>query len=95
MKGEGLDRLERAIGGILRGGVALSASSLALGLVLKAFGVARSTWILNAGLVLLMLIPVTRILVSFVDALYRRDRWLAIATAIVTGVLTWQLLKVI
>ena len=95
MKREGLDRLERAIGGILRAGVALSASALAIGLLLKAAGVAEPTPILNAGLVLLMLIPVTRILVSFVDALYRRDTLLAIATAIVSAVLTWQLLKVI
>ncbi len=95
MKRDGLDRLERAIGGILRAGVALSASALALGLVLELLGVADATRILNAGLVLLMLIPVTRILVSFVDALYRRDRLLAVATAIVSAVLTWQLLKVL
>ncbi len=95
MKRDGLDRLERAIGGILRAGVALSASALTLGLVLELLGVADATRILNAGLVLLMLIPVTRILVSFVDALYRRDRLLAVATAIVSAVLTWQLLKVL
>lgn len=95
MTREGLNRLEHAIGAILRVGLVLSATSLALGLVLKALGVAEATLLLNAGLVLLMLIPVTRILVSFVDAIYRRDTWLAIATAIVSAVLTWQLLKVI
>ena len=85
-----LGRLERVIGAILRGGVAISAVLMVTGLVLTAIGSTHAGLVLNAGLVLLMMIPTARIIVSFVDAALRRDALLAVATAIVIGVIAWQ-----
>ncbi len=87
-----MDRLERTIGGIMRVGVVLSAVVLASGLVLLALGRPLGTRVLNVGLVLLMLIPASRILVSLVDAILRRDRLLVLATAVVSGIIVWQVL---
>ena len=78
-----LGRLERVIGAILRGGVAISAVLMVTGLVLTAIGSTHAGLVLNAGLVLLMMIPTARIVVSFVDAALRRDALLAVATAAV------------
>jgi uncharacterized membrane protein len=86
-----LQRLESVIGTIMRAGVWLSALAFVAGLVLLAFGYPQATRVLNGGLVLLMAIPAARILVSFGDALARRDRLLAVSTAIVFFVLLWQI----
>lgn len=85
-------RLERLITGVMRGGVALSSSVLLVGLVLAAAGAAAAPPVLNAGLVLLMLIPATRIVVSLVDAAVRRDLLLAGATLFVSVLLAGQIL---
>ena len=58
-------------GAILRGGVAISAVLMVTGLVLTAIGSTHAGLVLNAGLVLLMMIPTARIIVSFVDATFR------------------------
>jgi uncharacterized membrane protein len=77
--------------------VAVSAAALALGLASAAGGIAAGDAIMRGGLVLLMAIPVTRIAASFVDAVRRRDRLLAGATAFVlvvmalTVVYSWRL----
>ncbi|MBP6715948.1 MAG: DUF1634 domain-containing protein [Acidobacteria bacterium] len=84
-------RLERVITGLMRGGVALSSSVLLVGLVLAAAGMTSAVPVLNVGLVLLMLIPATRILVSLVDAAVRRDLLLAGATLFVTVLLAGQI----
>lgn len=86
-----LRRLESVITGIMRGGVALSATALIVGLVMAAIGHPAATATLKAGLVLLMLIPGARILASFGDAIVRKDRLLAGATAVVAIVLLWQI----
>jgi uncharacterized membrane protein len=87
-----LNRIEHVIGAILRAGVALSAAALIAGLVMTYAGSPLAPHLLNGGLVLLMMIPTSRILASLVDAIYRRDRLLAFATAIVSGVIAWQVI---
>jgi uncharacterized membrane protein len=92
-----LSRLEHQIGRLLRVGVAVSAAALALGLVCAVGGIDAGDEIMRGGLVLLMAIPVTRIVTSFVDAVRRGDRLLAGATAFVlvvmalTVVYSWRL----
>jgi uncharacterized membrane protein len=92
-----LSRLEHQIGRLLRLGVALSATALALGLMCAVTGIGAGDAIMRGGLVLLMAIPITRIAASFVDAVRRGDRLLAGATAFVlvvmalTVVYSWRL----
>ena len=88
-----LRRLESVIGGIMRAGVALSATALIIGLVLAAIAHPFAPTALKAGLILLMMIPGARILASFGDAIVRRDSLLAVATAVVVAVLLWQILN--
>lgn len=88
------DRLERLITGVMRGGVAVSSTMLAAGLALACAGAPVATAVLNAGLIVLMLIPATRIVVSLVDAAVRNDGLLACATLFVTMLLTLQILGV-
>ncbi len=85
-----LQRLERLVSVIMRGGVALSAMALIAGLALAAVGHSFAPTALKTGLVLLMIIPAARIVASFGDALVRRDALLAGATALVAAVLLWQ-----
>jgi len=87
-----LRRLETVITGIMRAGVALSATALIVGLVLAAMAHPFAPVALKAGLILLMMIPAARILASFGDAIVRRDALLAAATAVVVTVLLWQIL---
>ncbi len=78
-----LTRLEEQIGRLLRLGVGVCAVMLGLGLVLAFAGSVASSWLLRIGLAVLMAIPVTRIVASFVDAIRRRDLLLSSSTAIV------------
>lgn len=87
MTKEELRGLEAAIGRILRFGVAASAVLLTSGLVLWLSEADNAGAVLNAGLVVLMAVPIARILASFADALVRRDRLLGWATGIVLLVL--------
>lgn len=82
-----LSRLEHQIGRVLRIGVALSAGALAVGLVMALAGIDAGNTVMRAGLILLMAIPVTRIVASFVDALRRGDKLLSSATAFVLVVM--------
>jgi uncharacterized membrane protein len=82
-----LERLEHQIGRVLRAGVVLSATILAAGLVMALSGVTHAARVLDAGVILLVAIPVARIAMSFVDAIRRRDRLLAYSTAAVLLVL--------
>lgn len=92
MTDQDLTRLEHQIGRVLRLGVMLSAGALGLGLLLSFARVTAAAWLLDAGLVLLMAIPVARIAASFGDAVRRRDRLLGWATAIVLSVMAATLL---
>ena len=90
---DNLERLERHVGRVLRTGVLLSATALAMGLALLLAGqggVARV--LLVCGLVVLTAIPATRIVASLVDALRRRDPLLAFSTTVVLSVLGLLLL---
>jgi len=83
-----LSRLEHQIGRLLRVGVALSAAALAIGLVSSLSGFTFGDEIMRGGLILLMAIPITRIIASFVDAIRRHDHLLSGATAFVLIVMT-------
>ena len=87
-----LTRLEEQIGRLLRAGVGVCAAMLGLGLVLAFAGSSASAWLLRIGLAVLMAIPVTRIVASFVDAVRRRDLLLSVSTAIVLLVMVGTLL---
>jgi len=88
-----LSRLERQIGRVLKVGVGLSAAALAAGLVLYFAKAPASARVLNAGLVLLMAIPVTRIVASLVDSVRRRDRLLVWSTTFVLIVMAATLVR--
>jgi uncharacterized membrane protein len=77
---------------LLRRGVALSASVLGLGLVLWFVGLGGATPVLDAGIVLLMIIPVARIVISFVDSLRRRDMLLGWSTGIVLSIMVLSMI---
>ena len=87
MSEESLSQLERRISRIFKIGVAVSTGLLTLGLVLWFARAAAAPLVLNTGLAVLIAIPISRIVVSFVDALRRRDRLMAGATAAVLLIL--------
>ncbi len=87
MTNDSLSGLERRIGRILRLGVATSTGLLIAGLVLWLAQMPLAPKVLNAGLFVLIAVPISRILASFVDALRRRDHLLSGATAAVLLVL--------
>jgi uncharacterized membrane protein len=79
-----LGPLERKLGRLLFAGVATSAVCLAAGLVLTLAGVrpAVSNVILTAGLVILMITPLVRVVASLVVYVRLRD-WFFVGTSIV------------
>ena len=81
-----LSPLERRIALILRTGVIASTVTMAAGLVFW-FADPAAIMLLNAGLIMLMAIPISRIAASLVDAIRRRDWLLTSATACVLVVL--------
>ena len=71
-------RLERLIGRVLRTGVVTATVCFAVGLLLTLAGGAAasaSTIFLNAGVIVLLATPVTRVLVSVLEYVSQRD-WL-------------------
>lgn len=68
-------RLERLIGNVLRAGVIASSSCLGAGLVLGFFGGAAtiSNVLLHTGILLLLMTPVARVVVSIVEYAQQRD----------------------
>ena len=89
----GLSRLEGVVGTILRAGVMLSAAAMVAGLVMMAAGWPNAGRVLNGGLIVLMMIPSARILASLADAIYRKDKLLALATGYVTLVIVEEVIK--
>ena len=87
------ERLERIIGAILRIGVAVSSACLAGGLALSFVGAlsAAAVVLLHVGIVVLLLTPVVRVLVSVAEYTRQRD-WvfvgltLAVLVALVVSV---------
>jgi uncharacterized membrane protein len=83
MREEALDRLENHLGRLLFVGVLTAASLLFLGLALWTIdgnGTA-ATWLLNAGLVVLMATPILRVVVSIVEYARARD-WFFVTTTL-------------
>jgi len=77
-------KLERLVGIVLRAGVVISSTCLAIGLLLYlANGGALATFLLNAGIVVLLATPLARVVVSTVQYVSQRDWPFAALTFIV------------
>jgi len=78
-------QLEQIIGVILKGGVTLSSLCLAAGLVLTLAHIqtGASGVLLEAGLVILVATPITRVATAFVTYLVERDLFFTTLTGIV------------
>ena len=77
-------KLERLIGIVLRAGVVISSTCLAVGLLLYlANGGALAAFLLNAGIVVLLATPLARVVVSTVQYVSQRDWPFAALTFIV------------
>ena len=82
---EGDARLERSVGRVLRAGVVVSSSSLAVGLALT-LGWGVGPWeigLLSGGLIVLLATPVARVVISVLGYALERDWLFAALTAIV------------
>lgn len=79
------DRLERIIGVVLSSGVTASSICLAAGLALSVLGAAVpvATWLLQAGIIVLLATPAARVAVSIVQYASERDWIFTTLTAIV------------
>ena len=78
-------KLERLIGTVLRVGVLASSACLAIGLLLflATGGNALSSFLLNAGIVVLLATPVARVIVSTIQYVSERDWAFAMLTFVV------------
>jgi uncharacterized membrane protein len=77
-------KLERLIGIVLRAGVVISSTCLAVGLLLYlATGGVLAAVLLNAGIVVLLATPLARVVVSTVEYVSQRDWRFAALTFIV------------
>ena len=77
-------KLERLIGIVLRAGVVISSTCLAVGLLLYlAAGGPLAAFLLNAGIVVLLATPLARVVVSTVQYVSQRDWPFAALTFIV------------
>jgi uncharacterized membrane protein len=83
---DALERLERLLGRVLVAGLILSATVLAVGLVVELLG-GNAHRLLQLGLIVLMATPILRVGVSFVEYLRMRDWFFAATTAAVLAVL--------
>jgi uncharacterized membrane protein len=78
-------RLEAIIGVVLRAGVTISSACLAAGLALSlipAIG-PRATWLLHLGIIVLLVTPVARVVVSIAEYVGDRDWTFATLTIVV------------
>ena len=89
MNNEMFDRLERQLGRLLYAGVMSAAACLAAGLVLwmVAGNTPAANTILTAGLIILMLTPLARVVTSLVVYARMRDWFFVATTVTVFGVL--------
>jgi uncharacterized membrane protein len=95
MNEEAFGRLERQLGRLLHVGLTSAAICLILGLALSIGGIRPnvSNTILTAGLVILMLTPLARVVTSLFVYVRMRD-WLFVATTVLVFVvllLAWLL----
>jgi uncharacterized membrane protein len=75
--------LEALIGRVLRIGVAASSVCLAAGLALSAANAAAGASLLNVGIVLLILTPAARVVLSIIEYAAARDWRFTLLTSIV------------
>ena len=75
--------LERLIGRVLQIGVAASSLSLALGLAALIPFPHASAWLLQAGIIILILTPTARVVLSIVEYASARDWTFTLLTSIV------------
>ena len=75
--------LERLIGRVLRVGVTASSLSLALGLAVLFLFPQPSAWLLQAGIIILLLTPTARVVLSIVEYASARDWTFTLLTSIV------------
>ncbi len=75
--------LERLIGRVLRVGVTASSLSLALGLAVLFLFPQLSGWLLQAGIIILILTPTARVVLSIVEYASARDWTFTLLTSIV------------
>lgn len=80
---ERLDRLETAIGRVLRVGILVSSGCLAVGLAVNQTNPAIGGWLLRAGTLVLIATPASRVVVSLVDYILERDWLFAVLTLVV------------
>lgn len=77
-------RLERVIGLVLRGGVMASSACLTAGLLLSLAGIgSAASFLLNAGIIVLLATPVSRVIVSTIEYIIERDWTFATLTFVV------------
>ena len=83
MNGSALDQLEQTLGRLLRAGVFSAAACLGVGLVIwmAAGPTPLSSALLTAGLFILMMTPLLRVVVSLVVYARMRD-WFFVATTL-------------
>jgi len=84
---DAIERLEVQVGRLLQIGVALSAASLGLGLVvwMIADGSRAANGLLTAGLIALMLTPLARVVASLIAWVHLRD-WFFVWTTVMVFV---------
>ena len=80
-----LERLETRLGRLMAIGVIASAALLTIGLALWLSNLQSpaALWLLNAGLLVLMAIPIMRVIVSFAEYLTTRQWFFAGVTIVV------------
>lgn len=89
-----IERLEQQLGRLLVTGVVVSASCLAIGLVLYLGdpGSTVADRFLRTGLIVLMATPILRVVVSVVEYVRMRDWFFAMTTVLVLAELAWTLI---
>ena len=89
MSHESVDRLEVQLGRLLQRGVLSAAACLAAGLAIWMSGGLHgvATFLLTAGLMILMATPILRVVVSLVEYARMRDWFFVSTTLFVFGVL--------
>lgn len=84
---EQLHQLEEKIVAILRLGVIISAVLLSLGLALGLLKLAPATSVMKAGLVILLLTPIFRVVATFFAYIWAKDWVYVLISAIVLTIL--------
>jgi uncharacterized membrane protein len=88
-------RLESLIGTVLRAGVVSSTICLSIGLLLFFLGAASAALFLQLGIVLLLITPVTRVVVSIAEYAIEHDWTFMVLTLIVLGELAASLIAAV